>query len=76
FRGLEGQLFLAISLDDAGFGDLTEVAREHLPLIEAIDSGDEHLAAARIQEHILSTIELTVERLGGTPTDLLTLNRS
>lgn len=49
-----------------------EVAREHQPLIDAIDARDEATAAQAIEEHILSTVGAVVTRLGGTTDALLT----
>lgn len=71
FRGLEGQLMMAIAIDDAGFENLNDIAGEHIPLIEAIEAGDEHAAALAVEQHILSTIEAAITRLGGDTGDLL-----
>jgi DNA-binding GntR family transcriptional regulator len=72
FERLHGQLLLALALDDAAYDDLAAVADEHLPLIQAIEDGDQDTAAALVHEHILSTIGPVVARLGGDVTRLLT----
>ncbi len=71
FRALEGQVLMGLALDDSGYPDLELVAREHEPLVDVIESGDEQAAAVMMQEHILSTVGSIVERLGGSPADLI-----
>lgn len=71
FRGLEGQVLMALALDDSAYLDLGEVAREHEPLIDAIEARDEQTAARLMEEHILSTIGTVIHRLGGSTDDLL-----
>jgi len=71
FHSLEGQVLMGLALDDSGYQDLEEVAREHQPLVEAIELGDEHAAAEQMQAHVLSTIGNLIARLGGSPADLV-----
>lgn len=71
FRSLEGQVLMALALDDSGYLDLEEVAREHEPLISAIEDRDEITAARVMEEHILSTVGEVLNRLGGEPGSLL-----
>ena len=66
FHSLSGPIRLALGLDDAGYSDLQDVAAEHPPLLDAIRSGDEHVAARTIHEHIVASIEPVLERLNGT----------
>lgn len=66
FHSLSGPIRLALGLDDAGYPDLRDVAAEHPPLLDAIRSGDERLAARTIHEHIVTSIEPVLERLNGT----------
>lgn len=65
FRTLEGQILMALTLDDAEYSDLGDVAAEHEPILEAIEAGDEVGAADIIEEHIFSSIESVITRLGG-----------
>jgi DNA-binding GntR family transcriptional regulator len=71
FRGIEGQVLMGLALDDSGYPDLAEVAREHEPLIVAIESGDEGSAERLMHAHILSTVGDLIARLGGSPDDLV-----
>jgi DNA-binding GntR family transcriptional regulator len=71
FGDLEGQLTLALALDDATFEQLGEVPAEHIPIVEAIDAGDEPLAVHAYEEHLVSSVGALLERLGGSPSDLL-----
>ena len=65
FRTLEGQILMALTLDDAEYSDLGDVAAEHEPILEAIEAGDEVGAADISEEHICSSIESVITRLGG-----------
>jgi GntR family transcriptional regulator, gluconate operon transcriptional repressor len=65
FTALSGQIQMAVAMDNAAYRDLGDVPREHGPLIEAIEAGDEDLAAKRITEHILGTIDTVLERRAG-----------
>jgi DNA-binding GntR family transcriptional regulator len=71
FRQLEAQIAMALALDDSGYADAADIAEEHLPLIEAIESGDESRALRTISEHVMSSVSLVVDRLGGDSTGLL-----
>jgi len=71
FHALEGQVLMGLALDDSGYPDLKEVAREHQPLVDVIESGDEHAAAEMMQAHVLSTVGDLIARLGGSPGGLI-----
>jgi DNA-binding GntR family transcriptional regulator len=71
FGDLEGQLMLALALDDASFEQLGEVAAEHVPIVEAIDARDEQSAVAAFEDHLVSSVGALLERLGGSQTELL-----
>ena len=71
FHSLEGQVLMGLALDDSGYPDLEEVAREHQPLVDVIEAGDEQAAALLMQDHILSTVGSLVSRLGGSPDELV-----
>jgi len=51
---LHGQLerFLVI-YDASHFADLTTVADNHLPILEALEAGDADAAAERIERHVM-----------------------
>lgn len=76
FRSLTGPIRIALGMDDAAYADLQDVATEHLPLMEAMRSGNADLAATTIEAHIVSTVGSVLERLGGNPDELLTPRRS
>jgi DNA-binding GntR family transcriptional regulator len=67
FTALSGQIQMAVALDNAAYADLADVPREHTPVIEAIEAGDEELAARRIAEHILGTVDKVLDRLDTGP---------
>jgi DNA-binding GntR family transcriptional regulator len=71
FGDLEGQLMMALALDDATFEQLGEVPAEHVPIVEAIDAGDELRAVVAFEEHLVSSVGALLERLGGSHSDLL-----
>jgi DNA-binding GntR family transcriptional regulator len=71
FRSVSAQIQMALSLDDAEYASLEDIVAEHVPLIEAIESGDEDRAAAVLHRHILATVEPVLARLGGSRDDLL-----
>ncbi|MBY5460896.1 GntR family transcriptional regulator [Rhizobium leguminosarum] len=50
-------LRLALTVDNAGYKNLMDVAQEHEPLVQAIESGDPHKAAAALTEHIMTSLE-------------------
>lgn len=71
FRSLAAQIRVALALDDAQYTDLHDIVAEHVPVLEAIRSGDERRAAAVLQQHILATVGPVLARLGGSPDALL-----
>lgn len=73
FGSVSARIRMALALDDAEYGRLEDVAAEHRPPIEAIESGDEHRAARALHAHILATVGPVLARLGGSPKDLLAL---
>ncbi|XAS74312.1 GntR family transcriptional regulator [Micrococcaceae bacterium Sec5.1] len=75
FHGLEGQILMALALDDEGLENLSDVADEYDCLITAIESADEEAAMDAVQRYILSTVSGAVVRLGGDPDLLLTKSR-
>jgi DNA-binding GntR family transcriptional regulator len=48
---------LALILDNGGYVNLADVACEHLPLVEAIETGDPDKAARSLTTHIMSSLE-------------------
>lgn len=71
FRSLAAQIRMALALDDAQYADLGEIATEHVPVLDAIRSGDERRAGAALQAHVLATVGPVLARLGGRPDALL-----
>ena len=58
-------VLLALALDDALFEHLGDVALEHEPVVEAIESGDSARATAALEAHIVSSVGSLLDRLGG-----------
>jgi DNA-binding GntR family transcriptional regulator len=48
---------LALTIDNAAYGNLVDVAREHEPLVEAIETGDPDKATDALTRHIMSSLE-------------------
>ena len=72
FYSLSGLVRMALSLDDATYDDLADVAAEHVPLLEALGSGDETRAVFAVQSHLHATIGGEgIKRLGGDPEAVL-----
>jgi DNA-binding GntR family transcriptional regulator len=71
FRSVSGPARMALALDDAAYENLEDAATEHVPLLEALKSGDPDHAADAIYEHIVSTVAPVLARLGGNQEDLL-----
>ncbi len=53
---LDGQIRLALALDNARYPELEEVAEEHVPLLAALHEGDADIASAMLEEHIMKSI--------------------
>jgi DNA-binding GntR family transcriptional regulator len=58
FHGLSARIRAALSVDNSAYGDLRDVAEEHVPLLEALASGDERRAREAIQRHIVLTVKV------------------
>jgi DNA-binding GntR family transcriptional regulator len=73
FRSVSGLTRMALSLDDAAYADLGEVAAEYVPLLEAIQAGAEEQAVSAILEHTRASVLKgeVMARLGGDPADVL-----
>jgi DNA-binding GntR family transcriptional regulator len=71
FGDLEGQLMLALALDDASVERLGAVPAQHIPVVEAIDAGNEQAAVAAFAEHLVSSVGTLLKRLGASQSDLL-----
>ncbi|WP_439630696.1 GntR family transcriptional regulator [Shinella sp.] len=52
---------LALTIDNAAYGSLVDVAREHEPLVEAIETGNPDKATEALTRHIMSSLE-TISR--------------
>lgn len=53
---LSDHMRLALAVDNAAYADMDEVAREHEPLLAAIESGDADKAAEAMRIHIMSSL--------------------
>jgi DNA-binding GntR family transcriptional regulator len=56
-----GTLQALFKLDELVYGSLDEIFFQHRPLVEAIEAGDEDLAATRLQEHVEQARDLVAE---------------
>ena len=75
FRLLNGLVGMALSLDDAAYRNMMDIASEHFPLLEAleeaIETGKEDQAVFAIRSHIRASIGEVLTSLGGNPSDVL-----
>lgn len=75
FRLLSGLVGMALSLDDAAYANMKDIALEHYPLLEkieeAIETNDEEQAVFAVRSHIRASIGEVMTRLGGDPGDVL-----
>lgn len=63
FDAIAAQVRLALSLDNQAYPDRSEIPDEHVPLLDAMRSGDESRAAEEIVDHIGSTIDRLLEQM-------------
>ena len=61
FRRLAAQTLIALALGDVGF---TELAEEHVPIVEALERSDEDAAVQAFVAVVVSTVERLGTRLG------------
>lgn len=75
FRLISGMVGMALSLDDATYANIGQIAAEHHPLLaelqKAQDKGEEERAVLAIRSHIRASLNDVMERLGGDPSDVL-----
>lgn len=75
FRLLSGMVGMALSLDDATYEDIRQIAAEHRPLLEtlreAVRTGAEDRAVFAIRSHIRASLGDVMSRLGGDPSQVL-----
>ena len=75
FQLLSGLVGIALSLDDATYQDVPDIAAEHYPLLgeieEAKKSGDEPRAVFALRSHIRASLGEVMTRLAGNPDDVL-----
>jgi DNA-binding GntR family transcriptional regulator len=55
---LDAQVRMALTIDNSHYTNLSDVADEHEPIVNAIESGDTETAASLIQSHILSSLNV------------------
>ncbi len=75
FRLLSGMAGMALSLDDATYEDIRQIAAEHRPLVDtlrdAASTGREEQAVYAIRSHIRASLGEVMSRLGGDPSEVL-----
>lgn len=75
FRLLSGLVGMALSLDDAAYNNMADIALEHYPLLErieeAIETNNEEQAVFAVRSHIRASIGEVMTHLGGNPADVL-----
>jgi DNA-binding GntR family transcriptional regulator len=62
FDSIAAQVQMAVAMDNALYGNLADVADEHVPLVEAMEAGDEELAVRSLVKHIVSTLGPVFDR--------------
>lgn len=71
YRMIQSRVRMALSLDNRGNEDYRAIADRHVPLLDAIRSGDEWLAATAAHAHIVGHVDEVLLRLGADPAGLL-----
>ncbi|ODT77301.1 MAG: hypothetical protein ABS76_27935 [Pelagibacterium sp. SCN 64-44] len=56
-ESLQDQVRLALTLDNANYSEMKNVAEEHIPLVQAIRSGDIDTAVQELEVHILASLD-------------------
>jgi DNA-binding GntR family transcriptional regulator len=74
FQSLLGPVHMALGLDDSAYQNLEDVAAEHVTLLAELRTGDSHTASVALHRHIVSTVGPVLDRLGGNPGELLTVD--
>ena len=64
FRKIAAQTLIAIALSDAA---MPEFVDEHVPVVEALERGDEDAAVAAFLDVVVGTVERITAQLGGEP---------
>ena len=68
FRKIAAQTLIAIALSDAA---MPEFVDEHVPVVEALERGDEDAAVAAFLDVVVGTVERITAQLGGEPGGLI-----
>lgn len=63
YRLISPRIRLVLAFDNSTYEDLTEIGREHDPLLESIEKGDTEQAKKLLQEHIMMGIDPLLDRL-------------
>lgn len=75
FRLLSGMVGMALSIDDAAYDNIADIASEHYPLMEtiqeAIETGGEEQAVFAVRSHIRASLGGVMDQLGGDPSEVL-----
>jgi DNA-binding GntR family transcriptional regulator len=64
FDSIAAQVQMAVAMDNALYGNLVDIADEHEPVVEAMETGDEEFAVQSLSNHIVSTLGPVFDRLG------------
>lgn len=64
FDAITGKVLLVMSLDNFVYSNHREVPDEHIPLMEAIASGDEEHAVRTVIAHVVSTLDKLFDAMG------------
>ena len=62
FRNIAAQTLIAIALSDAAMAEFVD---EHVPMVEALERGDEEGAVAAFLDVVVATIDRITAQLGG-----------
>ena len=71
YRAVRGRLRMALLIDNRGNEDFDKLVERHVPLLEALRSGDERRAGDAAHEHIVGHVDEVLRRLGADPAQLL-----
>jgi DNA-binding GntR family transcriptional regulator len=71
YRSLQTMIRSALSYDNRGNEVLPDLPRRHEPIVEALESGDERLAARAVHSHIVGHVDEVLTRHGASADALL-----
>lgn len=71
FNLLSAHVRMTLALDNKFYTNIKDIGNEHIPIVESILTGDELNAVKVLQNHIISTVKISIENLGGDTSGLL-----